>query len=213
MRARHWAAAAGAVALCGSSAADPPLASTTITAQDPASGGEVRVVSSVYRDSPTHRWDLRYEYELTNLSYDPAPGVTNAMSGLSISWGILPGPTSAGNPVAPSGWTIDFRLSGGTYFADFVRPWSDGLGIEIGQSATFGFTTHGFGYTSQDDTFGDTAFTHTVSGPEGWFWLRDATTHVGLVQPAPAPGVLGLAAVGGLTLARRRRSKGSLCNA
>lgn len=202
---RTWRLAAALVAVMAVGAgADEPLDTGTILVRDPVSGGELQIVSSVYDALPR----LRYVYEVTNVSYDPSPGETNLFSGLEVSWGVLPGPLEAEDGIAPAGWTIDLHLeqNEGVFVCAFTRAWADGSGIGIGETATFGYTSVGwYRYGRPDPVFPDFGFTHSASGPEGWFLLVDSTDGGGLIQPIPGAATLGVLGAGGLVLGRRRR--------
>lgn len=202
MNARYMTAAMIILTTTPVTWAGPLLDTTTITARDPASGGEVMITSSVFEE-PQNR--TRFVYDVTNISYDPEPGATNAFSGFSIAWGVLPGPL-AEDGLAPPGWTIDLRLDyGGVFVAEFTRPWADGWGIAVDETATFGFLALGPRYNLYGGPFGQFGFTHTQLGPQGEFWLRDYQYGMGIPVPCPEPGALALLGLAGIGLGRRRK--------
>ncbi len=187
-------------------AADEVLGTSTITAQDPVTGGVVQVTSTVFALPGKV---ARFEYEVRNLSYDPRPGETNAFSGLTLAWGILPGPL-ADFGFAPVGWDVSVGLDEDlNMVADFQLALEGGVGVGIGATAVFGFQTTepGLGRRFSDTVFIPTlGNSHHAAGRTGEFVLLDMASGRGPLVPAPAPGgstvLLGVASI---ALGRRRR--------
>ena len=176
------------------------LGTSTIIAEDPATGGRVRVISTVIDLPGGGATGARYAYEVTNLSYEPDPATTNGLSGLGFGGCI----TTPFDLSAPAGWNAEVI---GTVIATFSRPFDLGAGLAPGGIAVFEFTgDQRFApWVFGDLENGTTAFTHNAAGKTGVFSLLDFQTGLGPLVPVPAPGPVGaflLAAV--LTFARRR---------
>ena len=169
------------------------LGTNTITAVDPASGGMIELTSTVY-DLPGN--SARYEYQVTNTSFDPNPPLTNGFSGLHLILTIGP---FYEDFYAPEGWNISFE------FAElhFEIPFDDGFGLAIGEVGVFGFTS----IQSFFQWFGHTGNSHDVEGVTNSFFLQDIDSGATPLIPIPAPGVaavlIGAFLVGGLHPRRR----------
>ena len=169
------------------------LGTNTIVALDPASGGMIEIISTVY--------DLlgpsaRYEYQVTNLSFDPSPPLTNGFSGLHLT-PVLG--ASIEDLFAPEGWS--YWWSGKQ--VHFEIPFDEGFGLAIGEFGVFGFV----GNKPIWQGFADTGNSHNVDGVTNSFLLRDIDSGARPLVPIPAPSVaaalIGAYLVGGLRPRRR----------
>ena len=170
------------------------LGTNTIVAVDPASGGMIELISTVY-DLPGF-W-ARYEYKVKNFSFDPNPPLTNGFSGLHLTLPIGP---RYEDFFAPEGWSFSFVPGKQLHFE---IPFDEGFGLAIGEFGVFGFNSiQGF-----SQWFGHTGNSHDVEGVTNSFFLRDIDSGATLLTPIPAPGVaavlIGAFLVGGLRPRRR----------
>lgn len=169
------------------------LGTNTIVAIDPASGGMIELISTVY-DLPGP-W-ARYEYKVKNFSFDPSPPLTNGFSGLHLTPAIAP----IEDLFAPEGWSYWWVPGKQVHFE---IPFDEGFGLAIGEFGVFGFVSiQGFW-----QGFEHTGNSHNVEGVTNSFFLRDIDSGARPLVPIPTPGVaavlIGAYLVGGLRPRRR----------
>ena len=171
------------------------LGTNTIVAIDPASGGMIELISTVY-ELPGN-W-ARYEYKVTNSSFDPDPPLTNGFSGLHLTLTIGP---FYEDFFAPEGWSFSFVPGKQLHFE---IPFDEGFGVAIGEFGVFGFNSNVQGFFQW---FGNTGNSHNVEGVTNSFSLRDIDSGARPLVPIPTPGVaavlIGVYLVGGLRCRRR----------
>jgi hypothetical protein len=127
------------------------LSSHSYTWTDPVSGGQANITQNVYEGVEIVEpdgtvvfvpHDMTWEYVVTNLSYDPEPGITNGFSGFQL---LFPGPVpelyNQQSPAVGGPWQQN-AFSG--QFPPFGVEWDaalPGAGIMPGQTGTFSFST------------------------------------------------------------------------
>lgn len=129
---------------------------------DPASGGQIKLIESHFRNGAVDRFD----YEVFNISYDPVPGTSNGLSGFTVTF---PAPVpELGGIYNPPGWVVACCAGPFGTPPDGVQ-WdrSVGPGIMPGGAGEFGFLT-----ANRFDIIWDRGFMTT---PGGWThsWDQD----------------------------------------
>jgi len=142
----------------------------------------------------------KWQYTVTNNSYDPSPGTSNGFSGFETA---LPAAVpDLGNLTAPGpGWVFNC-CSGEPVEYDKMN--SAGLGIMPGQSGVFSFTS----------------LAREITQSTGWFHTWESGTQTNIVNygagngvevpnvlkpPIPEPTTLALLGVGVIALSAVRR--------
>lgn len=114
---------------------------------DPESGGQVDVVQEVFEGCVDaagvfHEHDMTFQYVVTNIDYDPVPGVTNGFSGFQIIFpGSVPELYNQQSPAVGGPWQQN-AFSG--QFPPFGVEWDaplPGVGILPGETGVFSFCT------------------------------------------------------------------------
>jgi len=189
------------------------LSTDTITITDPSSLGSISLTSTVYDNFGGDFTKWLFEYDVNNISYDPFPGsglpgsgTTNGLSGYQIVFplDIL----SLADQFAPAGWFLNCCGVTPPFGAEADIDNSAGLGLTIGDSGLFGFTTPAF-----------TPFSNAYEGSWAHSWIdngqafifdqrSDADSDIGPIVPTGAPipepstlllfgiGVLGILCLG-----------------
>jgi len=119
-------------------AEDILLMSETWTWTDPDSEGQVEITLNLY-ELVNH--DMKWEYEVYNVSYDPEPGYTNGFSGFQIIFTeAVPELYNQTSPSVGGTWEQN-AYSGVTNGVEWDVRLANGNGIMIGETGTFSFCT------------------------------------------------------------------------
>lgn len=182
------------------------LAESTVVAEDPLSGGQIEIVSTVIDNFQGDFSKREFRYTITNLSFDPEPGVSNGLSAFATGQSdTQPYPEDIFGPAA---WTLVeiFPPLLGNLGTGWEIPDGDGFGIPIGGSDTFGYSSRLDWGECNLFPFACKAATFEGSITTNEFFLVDVSDGRGILVPTPEPGSASLVALGlaGLSIWRRR---------
>lgn len=189
-------AAAGLLALA-SAAQAAIVDQNTVVAQDPLSGGQIEIVSTIFDNYMGDFSKWQFDYLVTNISFDPTPGTSNGLSGFNIVFEDQVG--TVGDQYAPSGWFLNCCGTTPPFGAEADIDNATGFGIAIGNEDSFGYTVPaGTPYT---DTYeGSWAHSWENDIQMNTFGLVDVTDGHGPLVPVPEPTTGLLFAFGALAL-------------
>lgn len=184
-------------------AADPLLLNTTTFPwTHPGSGGQINVTVNTYENCTDGTpFEMTFEYEVQNLSYDPIPAVTNGLSGFQIIFNQpVPELHDQQSPLPPTGpWTLNAFSgspppSGVEWDVPGVTVPPTFLGIMPGQTGSFSFCTD-----EREELLVNSPPTNpSGAGPNGWAhtWIGSGQAFLfngPNVIPSDLLAVLGLA--------------------
>lgn len=176
------------------------ISSDTYLWTDPDSGGSISIDVKVYDNFNGDYTKNKWDYSISNISFDPVPGESNGFSGFAL---IFPNAiTDLANQFGPTGWDMNccgIEPPGGATW-DISN--SSGSGILIGQTADFGFSTNaGECIVVNPCPFcGSFGYTYINGFPSNLFASN-------LTVPCPEPPTLTLIGLGSLLISRMRKER------
>ena len=161
------------------------IQTSTINVVDPNSSGQIQVTSTVTDNYLGDFTKWAFDYQISNLSYDPTPGTSNGLSGFNLVFGA-PQPSTA-NQYAPAGWFFNCCGTTPPFGAEYDIDNASGFGIAVTTTGNVGFTTNaGVPLTSQ--YLGSWAHSWENNLQTATFNLQDAASGLGVIVPAsPSP--------------------------
>jgi hypothetical protein len=180
------------------------LDTNTITAVDPASLGSIIITSTVFDNFAGDFGKYEFRYDVENLSYDPFPGTSNALSGFNVAFTTAI--TGIADQYAPAGWFLNCCGVTPPFGAEADIDNSSGFGIPVGGSGSFGFSTPA-GTPWTDTSTGSWAHSWEFDSQVNTFDQVDVASGISVLTPVPEPTTFALATLCLLGIGLRRQKR------